>query len=268
MPATDTVLLHDLTTTALALADAARGETLRHFRKADLVARDKGVAAFDPVTEADRAAETAMRALLARHRPDDGILGEEFGSSGGTTGLTWVIDPVDGTRAFLAGAPTWGVLVAVSDAEGPILGLVDQPFISERFFGGPDGAWTEGPAGRHPLRTRPPRPLSQAILMSTFPEIGTEAEARAFRAVADRVRLTRYGMDCYAYMLVALGQVDLVIEAGLNPYDIQGPMAVIRAAGGVVTDWRGGPAQAGGRVIAAANPEIHAQALALLADTP
>lgn len=207
-----------------------------------------------------------MRAVLAERRPGDGIFGEEFGQTESTTGLTWVLDPIDGTRAFLAGAPTWGVLVAVGPTgEAPILGLIDQPFIGERFFGGPDGGWTEGPAGRHRLQSRPPRPLSEAILMTTFPEVGTPEEERGFRAVAQRARLTRYGLDCYGYALVASGQVDLVIEAGLAPYDIQGPMAVVTAAGGVVTDWKGGPAHRGGRAIAAANPEIHAEALEAIA---
>ncbi len=247
------------------MADAARAAIMPYFRFAGLQAEDKGKADFDPVTEADRASETAMRAVLADLRPGDGILGEEYGSTRSETGLTWVLDPIDGTRAFLAGAPTWGVLIAVGlDGEAPLLGLIDQPFIGERFFGSPDGAWTEGPRGWRKLSTRPARPLSEAILLSTFPEVGTEAEGRAFRSVAKRARLTRYGMDCYGYALIASGQVDLVVEAGLYPYDIQAPMAVIEAAGGIVTDWRGGPAHQGGRVLAAANREVHAEALKLL----
>lgn len=146
-----------------------------------------------------------------------------------------------------------------------MLGLIDQPFIGERFFGGPEGAWTEGPLGWRKLQTRPARPLSDAILLTTFPEVGTEAEARGFRAVSAQAKLTRYGFDCYGYALVASGQVDLVIEAGLHSYDIQGPMAVIEAAGGIVTDWTGGSPHAGGRVIAAANEAVHAEALELLA---
>ncbi len=253
----------ELMTTAEALADAARPETLRHFRT-DLAATSKDRDGFDPVTEGDRAAERAMRAVLAERRPDDAILGEEFGARAGTTGLTWVLDPIDGTRAYLAGAPTWGTLIAVSDESGPILGLIDQPHIGERFVGGPRGAALIGRDGRRPLACRRGRGLPDAILMTTFPEIGTPEEGAAFARVAGRVRLTRYGLDCYAYALLALGQIDLVIEAGLAPYDIQGPMAVVRAAGGIVTDWSGGPAQNGGQVIAAASEEIHAAACALL----
>jgi myo-inositol-1(or 4)-monophosphatase len=258
----------DLTATALELADAARAVTLTHFRSTALVADNKAASGFDPVTEADRAAEQAMRAVLARRRPDDGILGEEFGRVEGTSGYTWVLDPVDGTRAFLAGAPTWGVLIAVNAGGPPLLGVIDQPFIGERFFGGFGAAWSDGPTGRRVLASRPPRPLSEAILFTTFPEVGSPEEGAAFHDLAARVRLTRYGLDCYAYALVAAGQVDLVVEAGLNPYDIQGPMAVIEAAGGIVTDWKGGPAQDGGRVLAAANAKVHAAALEILAAAP
>lgn len=246
-----------------ALADAARVETLRHFRHPALLA-DSKAAKYDPVTEADRAAEAAMRDLIRHHRPDDAILGEELGRVAGSSGLTWVLDPIDGTRGFVSGTPTWGVLIALSDGDRPILGIIDQPFIGERFSGGLGRAEVDGPAGRSALCTRPPRPLSEATVFTTFPEVGTEEEAFAFREVAGRARLTRYGMDCYAYALVAAGQVDLVIEAGLHAFDIAAPIAVIEAAGGIVTDWTGGPAHHGGRVIAAANPEIHAEALAIL----
>ena len=256
-------LVADLVSVAEAAADAARVQTLRHFRSATLSADSKH-AVFDPVTVADRAAEQAMRAVIAKRRPDDAILGEEFAASSGTTGLTWVLDPIDGTRGYLSGTPTWGVLVAVSDASGPLFGLIDQPYIGERFAGGFGRASYAGPRGRTALRTRPARPLGEAILFTTFPEVGTESERRAFRRVADRARLTRYGMDCYAYALVAAGQIDLVIEAGLHPYDIHAPIAVIEAAGGIVTGWTGGPAHGGGQVIAAANAAIHAEALALL----
>ena len=254
----------DLIRVAHLMADAARPETLRLFRSPDLSADDKGAGAFDPVTAADRAAEEAMRAVLARERADDAVLGEEFGTTPGTSGLTWVLDPIDGTRGYISGTPTWGVLIAVSDAEGPVFGLIDQPYIGERFAGGFGVTEVTGPHGISPLQARAGSDLAGATLLTTFPEIGTDLERRAFRAVADQVRLTRYGMDCYGYALLAAGQVDLVIEAGLNAYDIQAPIAVITAAGGIVTDWRGGPAHEGGRVIAAANPRVHAEALALL----
>ncbi len=254
----------ELIAAAAQMADAARVATLRHFRSAGLSAETKEADRFVPVTVADRESEAAMRAVLARLRPQDAILGEEQAPHPGTSGLTWVIDPIDGTRGYLSGTPTWGVLISVADADGPIYGIIDQPYIGERFEGGFGRAQVVGPMGRHALRCRPARPLGQAILFSTFPEVGTEIEHQAFRRVADRARLVRYGCDCYGYALVAAGQIDLVIEAGLQPYDVQAPIAVIEAAGGVVTDWQGRPCPIGGRVLAAANAEVHAQAMALL----
>jgi histidinol phosphatase-like enzyme (inositol monophosphatase family) len=262
----DSSLQTDLIRVAHLLADAARPETLRYFRTPGLVAQDKGVQGFDPVTVADRAAEQAMRAVLAVERPDDAILGEEFGTTSGTSGLTWVLDPIDGTRGYISGTPTWGVLISIAGENGPLFGLIDQPFIGERFAGGFGVSEVAGPTGTHPLATLPARDLSDAIILSTFPEVGTEIEGRAFHTVAKHAKLTRYGMDCYGYALLAAGQVDLVIEAGLNAYDIQAPIAVIQAAGGIVTDWDGAPAHDGGRALAAANPDIHAQALAILRD--
>jgi histidinol phosphatase-like enzyme (inositol monophosphatase family) len=258
----------DLLDVAHALADAARASTLAHFRADGLAADNKQAGGFDPVTVADRAAEQSMRAVLAQRRPNDAILGEEFGKATGTTGLTWVLDPIDGTRGYLSGTPTWGVLIGLRDATGALLGIVDQPYIGERFLGGFGAATMTGPQGTRALRTRDARPLNEAILFTTFPEVGTEAEGRAFHRLAPRARLTRYGMDCYAYALLAAGQIDLVVEAGLQAYDILAPLAVIEAAGGIVTDWRGGPALDGGRVLAAANRSIHQAALEVLAETP
>ena len=254
----------ELIAVAHELADAARAATLQHFRTPGLSAETKEADRFDPVTVADRLAETRMRAILARRRPQDGVLGEEFGPEQGTSGLTWVLDPIDGTRGFLAGTPTWGVLISVADHRGPLFGLIDQPYIGERFIGGFGQADLTGPQGIRALKTRAERPLDQAILLSTFPEVGTADERAAFYRVAQRVQLTRFGMDCYGYALLALGSVDLVIEAGLQAYDIQAPIAVIEAAGGVVTDWQGGVCHHGGQVLAAANGGIHAAALALL----
>ncbi|MEM6886858.1 MAG: inositol monophosphatase family protein [Pseudomonadota bacterium] len=252
---------------AQALADAARGAILPHFRAANLKTDNKLAQGFDPVTEADRMAERAMRDILSLRRPEDAILGEEFAATAGTSGLTWVLDPIDGTRGFISGTPTWGVLIAVADAQGPIYGLIDQPYIGERFEGAGGIAHCTGPLGRAPIVCRGPRPLAEATLFTTFPEVGTPAECAAFNAVKAQARLTRYGMDCYAYALLAAGQIDLVIETGLQPYDIQAPIALIQAAGGLVTNWEGGPAHDGGRALAAANRAIHAEALALLQDT-
>ncbi len=265
MTALDDTGNSDLWATARALADAAREAILPLFRAPGLAAENKADTGFDPVTIADRAAEQAMRDVLARLRPDDGILGEEFENVAGSSGLTWVLDPIDGTRSFMSGTPTWGVLIAVSDESGPLLGVIDQPYIGERFHGGFGKAWLDGPLGRQDLRVRATSRLDQAILFTTFPEVGSKVEGAAFHDLASRVRLTRYGLDCYAYALVAAGQIDLVVEAGLEAYDVQAPIAVIEAAGGIVTNWKGQPAHQGGRILAAANADIHAAALAVLA---
>ncbi len=254
----------ELLDVANALADAAREITLRYFRAPDLQADNKIDGGFDPVTIADREAELAIREILAERRPDDAILGEEFGSKAGTSGLTWVIDPIDGTRAFISGIPSWGVLIGLDTGDGPVLGVVDQPYMGERFIGafGQASLITRGET--HGISTSGCKTLGDATLMSTFPEVGSEAERLGFEAVRDRVKLTRYGLDCYAYALLAMGQIDLVIEAGLNAYDVQGPIGVIQAAGGVVTNWQGGPAHNGGRILAAGNAVLHAQALKIL----
>ena len=255
--------LPDLWQVANTLADAARIETLRYFRQDGLSTESKRVH-FDPVTIADRNAELAMRRLLEELRPDDGIIGEEHGSKEGTSGLTWVLDPIDGTRGYISGTPTWGVLISVADADGPFIGIIDQPYVGERFEGGLGRSRVSGPLGTHPLGVKADVELSEATLFSTFPEVGTDEEGAAFRRVSSKVKLTRYGCDCYAYALLAAGQIDLVIEAGLNIYDVQAPIAVIESAGGIVTDWEGKPAHLGGRILAASNPELHFAALSLL----
>ena len=254
-----------LLSVANAVADAARGPILRHFRAEGLRADNKLADGFDPVTIADREAEAAMRDVLARLRPDDGIFGEEQGRSEGTTGLTWVLDPIDGTRGFLAGTPVFGVLIAVHDGHCPRLGMIDQPYIGERFTGWSGGATLSRGGTERPLQTRRDTALADAIVMTTFPEVGSAVGKAGFDTVAGGARLVRYGMDCYGYALVALGQVDLVIECGLNAYDIQGPQAVVQAAGGVVTNWRGGPCDQGGQVVAAGCPKLHAQVIEMLA---
>ena len=236
--------------TAEDLADVAAARSLPLFRSPGLTAASKAQAGFDPVTEADREAERAMRLLLAARRPADGILGEEFPATEGTSGLTWVLDPIDGTRAFWSGATTWGTLIGLDAGDGPLLGVIDQPYTGERFMGGLGRAEMTRGAERRPLAVRACAGLADAVLYTTYPEVGSPAERAGFEAVRDRVRMTRYGFDCYAYALLALGHVDLVVEAGLQPYDIQGPQAVIEAAGGIVSDWQrrpGAPRRPGDR---------------------
>lgn len=250
------------------LADAAAAITLKHFRTR-LDVENKLDAGFDPVTLADQGAESAIRALIERTYPRHGILGEEHGSFDGTDGLTWVIDPIDGTRSFISGSPLWGTLIALSSGDGPIIGLLDQPFMGERFFGVLNGARRESFYARMgktvPLKTRPCAGLAEATLSTTTPEMfNTPQKARAFGALQSRVRLMRYGGDCYQYAQIAMGFLDLVVEAGLKPYDIHALIPIIEGAGGIVTAWDGKSANAGGHVIAAGDARAHAAALAAI----
>ena len=254
------------------LADAAGAAALPHFRAQALAAQDKGAASgrrFDPVTEADRGAERAIRELLAHRRPGDGVFGEEEARTHGSSGLTWIVDPIDGTRSFISGLPLWGILIALDDGTRGRIGVIDQPYMRERFMGvlreDRAEAWVAGPAGRLTLRTRACARLAEATVFTTDPFMFSGAEREAFDAVRAAARLTRYGTDCYAYALLAMGLVDLVIESGLAAYDVAALVPVITAAGGRVTGWRGEDCRWGGRVVAAASPEVHEAALEVLA---
>ncbi|MCC5996776.1 MAG: histidinol-phosphatase [Oceanicaulis sp.] len=252
------------------LADAARPLALRHFRtgvRADSKGGD-GAADYDPVTAADRNIETALRALIAEHRPGDGVLGEEHPETVSRTGRTYIIDPIDGTRAYIAGLPTWCVLIALSGPDGPAASIIDQPFTGERFLGVTGrGAWLDRGAGRAPIATRGSgvTRTEDAIITTTDPGLFAGAEAAAFASLARAARVRRYGLDAYGYAALALGGVDLVVENGLKPWDVAALVPVVTGAGGVITDWRGGPCHHGGQVVAAASPALHARALEALA---
>ena len=250
---------------ACTLADTAAEISLKHFRAGVGVDNKLGGDQFDPVTIADRDAETAIRALIEERYPDHGILGEEHGTKAGTSALTWVLDPIDGTRSFIAGVPLWGTLIALNDGTKPAVGVMDQPYIGERFVGRPGKTELLRNGQRSTLRTRSCASLSDAILGCTDPNMFTEeGELAAFAKVRSIARLTRYGGDCYFYSLVAAGHADLVIESSLQPYDIQALIPIIEGAGGIVTDWKGGDPQEGGRVIAAGDKRVHAEALEIL----
>jgi len=250
--------------TAFEMADAGRPIALNYFRNNNQIVENKLANGFDPVTVADKEIELIFRKILSERRPQDGILGEEFPDGIGTSGLTWVLDPIDGTRGFISGTPTWGMLIGVNDGTQPVFGIIDQPFTAERFIGGFGQSVLQHNGHEQALKVRSCTSLQNAVLFSTMPEVGTEAETKLFNSVSQKCKLTRYGMDCYAYALLAAGQIDLVIEAQLNPYDIQGPLAVVQAAGGIVTNWQGGAADQGGQVIAAGDPTIHAAAMKIL----
>lgn len=242
------------------------GEAILPFFRTSLGVEDKGsVAGFDPVTAADRAAETAMRTLIKRSFPEHGIVGEEYGNEHGDAEYVWVLDPIDGTKSFITGMPAWGSLIALTRNGVPVFGMMHQPFIRERFAGDGGASHYRGPAGERELHVRPCATLGDAMMFTTSPQLMNAADRIAFGRVESAVRLSRYGGDCYAYCMLAAGHVDLVIETGLKPHDIVALIPIIEGAGGIVTSWEGTAATRGGRVIAAGDKRVHAAAMKLLA---
>ncbi len=246
------------------LAELAARETLPRFRAGAAVV-NKEAGGFDPVTEGDRAAEEAIRTEIERAFPGHGILGEEHGNVGLDRENVWVIDPIDGTRAFISGLPVWGTLIGLYRGGRANMGLVDQPFTGERYFSDGLASYYSGPGGARQIHTRDCGDISNATLFSTSPHLFSGEDERKYRAVEKKVRLFRYGCDCYAYMLVASGNIDLVVENQLKPYDVGGIIPIIENAGGVITTWEGGRPEMGGRIVAAATPALHRQAMELLA---
>jgi histidinol phosphatase-like enzyme (inositol monophosphatase family) len=248
------------------IAELAGKAILRHFRSG-LGVENKSTLGYDPVTIADKEAEQVIRAEIARVYPGHSILGEEYGRTSGGSPLTWMIDPIDGTRGFMMGLPQWGTLIALNDGTRPVLGVMHQPFVGETFLGSRHGAYLRRAGRVQPLRTRKLDDLSDASLCATHPEMFMEGyERAAFGRVARTCKQTRYGTDCYAWCLLAAGLIDLVIETQLMSYDIQALIPMIEAAGGTITTWSGQPAYQGGRVIGAADPRIHKIVLEILAE--
>jgi myo-inositol-1(or 4)-monophosphatase len=252
------------------LADAAGPAIRPYFRKKIEVVNKGGTGPrpiFDPVTEADRAAEDVMRALIHAKRPDDGILGEERGHEPGTSGLTWILDPIDGTRPFITGRHTWGTLIALHDGNAPVLGIIDQPVLHERFVGHDGRAEFISAEGRQRLAVRPCSGLASAVVSTTHPWAHFSKRQRAaFETVCNAARMSYFGGDCYAYALVAMGFIDVMIEGRLAPWDVAALIPIIEGAGGIVTDWTGAPFANGACVIAAGDRRVHAEAVALLKD--
>ncbi|GAK34352.1 bifunctional phosphatase IMPL2, chloroplastic [alpha proteobacterium Q-1] len=260
--------LLELATFTKKLAQAASEATLPYFRQQIAVDDKIGKPGFDPVTEADRGAERAMRALIEAHYPDHGIIGEEYGEKKSKSGPIWVLDPVDGTRAFVAGLPSWGTLIALNDGDQPVIGAVAQPYIGELFLGIHGSGISRAHLNDKPIQCRPCKSLDRAILSTTGVNFLSPLEQAAFKILERSAPITRYGFDCYAYAVLALGMIDLVVEAGLETYDVQALIPLIRGAGGVITGWRGDDAQAGGRVIAAGDADLHHLVLDHLRDVP
>jgi myo-inositol-1(or 4)-monophosphatase len=256
----------DLIAFANRLADTSGAVIRPFFRQPIAVTHKDGVHAFDPVTEADRGAERALRELIARERPADGILGEEYGETPGTSNYRWVLDPVDGTRAFITGRHEWGSLIALEDKGRAVLGILDQPVLGERFVGAGGTAHLLQAGQSTKLQVRECPALKDAILCATDPSAYfSGSEQQAFVRVQAQTRMTRYGGDCYLFAALAMGFVDLVIEAGFHAWDAAALIPIVEGAGGVMTSWDGGSAASGKTIIAAGDKRVHQAAMKLLA---
>ncbi len=247
------------------LADAA-GRVIRpYFRKRiDIV--DKGArGAFDPVTEADRRAEEVIRDLIARTYPQDGVLGEEYGEAQGSSGFRWLIDPIDGTRAFITGIVLWGTLIGLEDDGKPVIGVLDQPILNERFIGAGGKAYLMTPEAKVALHVRACARVADAVVTTTHPfAYFTPEEMTQFDRLARKSRMSRFHGDCYSYGVLAMGFVDLVVEAGLKPWDTAALIPIVEGAGGIITDWSGASIKGGGNIVAAGDARVHAEALKIL----
>ena len=248
------------------LADAAGRAILPHFRRRLAVDNKDTDGGYDPVTAADRAAERAIARLVRARYPEHGFEGEEYGSAGLEAPWRWVVDPIDGTRSFVLGMPTWGTLIGLYHNGVPTLGLMDQPFTRERFWAAGGAATFRGPDDRQRrLRARGCPDIGQALMLTTHPELfAAGAESRGFQRVKQQVRACRYGGDCYSYCLLAAGHVDVIVEAGLKAYDIAALIPIIERAGGRITTWDGGSPARGGRIVACGDPVLHGRVLELL----
>jgi len=246
------------------LVRVAAATSLSYFRRS-IVIENKDDSGFDPVTIADRQTEDAIRAAIKERYPDHGIVGEEREDLNPGARYRWVIDPIDGTKAYLCGLPTWATLVGLCDETVPVLGMMSQPVVGEYFVGGFGEVELVGRDGRTNLHTSGVSSLAHASLFATSPDMfAVGEELSRFNALSARVRMTRFGVDSYAYCLLAAGFIDIVAEAGLGFYDVAALIPIVEAAGGVISDWNGDPVRGGGRVLAAASAELHAAALSAL----
>ena len=240
------------------------GETILPFFRTALAIENKKPGGFDPVTAADRAAEDAMRTLIRRSFPAHGILGEEYGDERTDAEYIWVLDPIDGTKSFIAGMVAWGTLIGLMRFGEPVFGMMHQPFTRERFSGDGGAARYRGPGGARDLHVRDCEGLSDALMFTTSPLLMNRTDRTVFTRVEDKVKLSRYGGDCYAYCMLAAGQIDLIIETEIKTHDIVPLIPIIIGAGGIVTTWENGPAQSGGRIVVAGDKRVHEAALEML----
>jgi histidinol phosphatase-like enzyme (inositol monophosphatase family) len=251
----------DLIETAIALADIARSTTLRYFRQRLDVVRK---ADSSPVTVADRETELKMRELIESRHPDHGIVGEEFGVRKAKSPFTWIIDPIDGTKSFVSGKPIFGSLIALTDGDSPIVGVIETPCQRERWLGVRGRPTT---LNGEPCRVSNTRRLADAVMLSTTPDMFGDEEWSTFQDVSRRARSRAFGTDCYGYGLMASGFTDAVMESDLKPYDYLALIPVVEGSGGVITDWQGSPlsSTSTGQVLASATEELHLEIVRLIA---
>lgn len=257
-------MLGELANFGVELAELARRETLGRWASGCGAGDKGGDGVYDPITEADLAAERAMRAAIEDQYPDHGIAGEEFGPKQPSSRYRWSLDPIDGTRSFTCGLPTWVTLIALLEDELPVVGVIDAPCLDERYVGFGGAAWLHARGAVKPLQASRCRSLSDARLSTTDPDLFCGAAADAFAQVRTSARTVRYGHDGYAYARLAAGSIDLVIEAGLKQHDYQALIPVVGGAGGIFGDWCGGENFSAGGVIAAATPELYEAAVAIM----
>lgn len=255
---------NEIVQTLHTLADVSAERIMPHFRTR-LDVDNKADGRFDPVTVADKAAEEAIREVLLERFPEHGIIGEEYGSHQPDAQYTWVIDPIDGTRAFIQGLPVWGTLIAFTEHGVPRCGLMNQPFTRERYWSDGAQSYFRGPDGQDAqIQTRASK-ISDAQMATTDPALFvTSEEVACFDTLSRQVRQCRYGTDCYAYCLLAAGHIDIVIETGLQLYDVAALIPIIEHAGGRATAWDGGTAAHGGQIVACGDPQLHSQVIKLL----
>ena len=255
----------ELTRFAATLAEASAAAILPWFRK-NVAVDVKDGPVWDPVTEGDRAGERAIRELIERHYPDHGIHGEEYGIKQGRSPFTWVLDPVDGTRAFVSGMPTWATLIGLNYEGRPMLGLMNQPVVGDMFYGNPEGAWHSYRGTVAPIMTRKGVPLARATVGTTAPELyRSEENQRRFQSLRGKAQLTRYGGDAYFFCLMAAGHIDIAMDCGLQIYDIAPLLPIVTGAGGVAAEWTGGDIAKGGNVITAGSQALLDEAMAIMA---
>ena len=251
--------------TLLAATQAAAAVTLPAFRSG-LSVENKEDTHFDPVTEADRAAERVIRSVIEENFPDHTIIGEEHDNKITSSPFTWIIDPIDGTRSFISGVPMWGTLIGLAHENNTFAGIMTQPFTGESFLGMPGIAtYQRGNKGAQNMSTSGIKNLGEARLFTTTPALFKDDKARAYAELEKNVRQPRYGCDCYAYCLLAAGHADLVVETALKIYDIAALIPIVRNAGGIITNFEGNDPDESGNIIAAATPQLHAATLAIMA---